>query len=185
MNDGNPMQGTPPSLPLRDYLVAATLLSIILLMAVAPWIKPYPALSPSPSPDVAQRAVVETQIHVYVSGAVKHPGSYWVPKGSTIGELLDRARPTELADLKRVKRESQIQRPRTLSVRQLPSICVHVFGAVEAPGSYQLKKGTRFCDLPECVKLAETADLSSLKSSRRLKEGELVEVAYQLDLVDH
>ena len=62
------------------------------------------------------------------------------------------------------------------SVEEGKVIQVRVIGAVERPGWIEVRRGTRLNELQGLVRLADNADLSSLKKGRRLKNMETIEV---------
>lgn len=161
-------------LELKEYLVAATLIALFILMAAVSYIKPYPSLSQSELHSKVEKREVKPvkQVQVMVAGVVRHPGSYWVDKGSTLGELLDRVKPHEHADLRRFNREQVIRQPKKWQIQALPMIAVFVSGAVQREGVYQVRKGTRLCDFVQQLDLDLVAETKSLQKKRKLKEGE-------------
>lgn len=63
----------------------------------------------------------------------------------------------------------------------LKEYTLHVFGALEKPGVYHFLKGTRIKDLKKILKCKKNADLRIFKSSRRLKNKEIIYIPYKED----
>lgn len=72
----------------------------------------------------------------------------------------------EIPDLSVVQQEEPMQK----------EIEVLVEGAVEAPGPYRLKKGSRMEDLLKQLTLLPEADISKLKPTTKLRNGQKIRI---------
>ena len=158
------------TLPLRDYVLAASICSLFVFLAISSFYKPYPLTGKAKVREVYAEAVEHVQ--VLVKGHVKHPGSYWVERGSSLGDLLDRAEPLEFADLRRMKRSTPLKRPRKIDIKELATVTIYFYGAVEEPGPHIVPAHTRLMDLPKFITFPDGADLSPLRRKRKVKSQE-------------
>jgi len=129
-------------------------------------------------PVIPEEPLAETVVAT-IEGAVAFPGSYELPFGSSVGDLLERASPDPDADLRRIRRSALLKQGKFLRVRKLPKITVYLKGAVTLEGPLELPKGTRLEELIELAPLTGNADKSFLKRRRKLKEGEIISVPEQ------
>lgn len=108
---------------------------------------------------------------VYIDGAVESPGMYQMPLKSTVNDLLQIAHPAPQANLKKVKLNSTLKPGQRITIAAYPQITIYLEGDVIA-GAYQIRKGTRLCDLPSLIAFPPSANMSIFKKKRVLKEGE-------------
>jgi hypothetical protein len=116
------------------------------------------------------------KIEVLIDGSVINPGTYYLPSGILMKDVLMLAQPTSGADLRRYNLNSQIKKGRAINVPSRPMIVIQVSGAVENPGKISVPKGTRLMDLKTLIKLKQHANDKGLNRKRKLKEGELINV---------
>jgi protein involved in polysaccharide export with SLBB domain len=127
------------------------------------------------SPEALSPIQMQPTVTVEVKGHVKYPGRYTLAAGSSVGDLLDRADPLELADLAALKLERRLRNRQTIHVSAFDPIWVEVRGAVQVPGSYPLPADIRLCHIHKYVPLGESADVDALKRSRRIvKAGDVL-----------
>ena len=121
-----------------------------------------------------ERSSFGKKIPVIVTGAVKKEGPHYVPEGSDVAFVLQKAKLSNDADLSGVELKKKIQRPLELFVPHLEEWTVYVSGAVQESGAIQVPLKTRVCDLKKILTLSNDADLKSLKSRRYLKHEEVL-----------
>lgn len=69
--------------------------------------------------------------------------------------------------------------PAEINRQAIPMIDIYVEGAIETPGHYELKKGTRFEGLLSQLKLLPEADTTEIKLRAILKHGQIVTIPYK------
>lgn len=112
------------------------------------------------------------EFSVLIEGAVENPGSYQVKVGSTLQEVISLAKPRLEADLRKIKGAKPVRNGQVIKIPSREMIEIVVNGAVAVPGKQIVPKGTRLCDLGNCVALTPDADLKSLAKKRFLKDKE-------------
>lgn len=115
-------------------------------------------------------------VTVTVSGAVVKPGDYQVPAGTTVREVLKKARPKPNANVQAFTLGALIDSSIHLNVAALTEISVRVQGEVVAPQKLTLPAESRISDLKEKVLLTQNADKSYFRRRKRLKNGEIIVV---------
>lgn len=113
-------------------------------------------------------------VSVEIEGRVRFPGTYALPLGARVQDLLELAQPLVDANLKGIRRGTKLREGHYLQIGTLPTIMVHVEGAVRQEGQVQVPVGTRLIDLLGVVAFSKDADLKAVKKKRRLKDGETV-----------
>lgn len=164
----------PPQLPAREWIAVVVLLLFMMGLVALVLFSQEDALPESLLPP---HYCVSQELEVIIEGAVAHPGAYQMPKGSLLKDLFAKAEPIPEADLSRMKAERKLRQGQIIRVPHRAMITIHLEGAVKQSGPLRLPKGSRLCDLVDCVSFAEGADLKPLKKKRRLKEGEVIAVA--------
>lgn len=163
-------------LPVHEWLaVIAFCLIMLALTALALFRVPTYHLEPSGS----IHYLVAQQIEVTITGAVEHPGSFQMPTGSRVADLLERAKPLPEANLSKVNLNSKLRDGRTIKIPTVPMITIYLEGAVVQPGPVLVKKGTRMEDLRHSISFLEKADLAVLGKRRKLKEGEIICIPFE------
>ena len=111
-------------------------------------------------------------VTVYIEGAVEHEGSYTVPRGTTVGDLLEKAVLHDDGNISKLDTASRLRNRQRIRVPSTSYVRVVVKGAVENPGNISVPRGTRLCDMhnfvtisPNCVKLT---------SKRHVKDFETI-----------
>ena len=117
-------------------------------------------------------------VEIIVKGAVRYTGTYRLPPGMLMSDILNFADPLPNADLRRYKLETPLNRSRMINVPLRTMIKVHVKGAVKGPQVIEVPKGTRLEELIEKVIFAENANLNVLKKKRKLKADEIIDVPF-------
>lgn len=113
---------------------------------------------------------------VWIEGAVQNPGPYKVSLEATLEDVISQAKAAPLANLKKIRLEAPVREGQRIVVPAFPQITIHIQGNTEINGEYQIRKGTRLCDLPELFKLPLDADISALSKKRLLKKGEIIRI---------
>lgn len=109
----NETKKLPQKLPFHERLVALTL-TLLILFSLG--LNIYLDDTELPITEIEQKMPQPLLVEITIKGAVKYPGTYQVPKGSTVQQALDMAEPFETANLKRIKLDSKITRRRSINV---------------------------------------------------------------------
>ena len=118
----------------------------------------------------------QKEILVTIEGAVKKPGTYSFAVGSSIEEILKKAKPQPSADLKDLLLLGTIEKECLITVGELSEITVSVLGAVVEPLKLTLPVGSRICDLRSKIILTQDAEKSFFRRKKKLKNGEIIRV---------
>ncbi len=115
---------------------------------------------------------------VYVKGAIVGPSEISLPIGSTVKELVPLIHLSEDADLEAIKLEKKL---RNGQVVQIPFkfFTITVKGAIAEPGYVKIPADTTISQLPNYIRLKETADLSFFKKKRKIKNNETILVPFK------
>lgn len=127
-------------------------------------------------PELKQECVLKPPqwIQVTIEGAVQHPGDYRLLKGSTIEQLIEKARPLENSDLSSLILTKKLRAKQKIFIPENEVVMVFIEGAVENPGWLRLPKGTKISDLKRSIRFMENSDATCLSGKRRLKQGEKI-----------
>lgn len=159
-------------LPLHEWIIVGLILTIMMFITL---ITAYKSSSvPKVIEHVQQQALDE--IEVKVEGAVEKPDFYIVPKGSVMEAVLEKARPTEEADLSPLKLKSELRDGQKIKVLKKEMITIVIEGAVKYPGPLVIEKGKKLEDLLGIVELTPEANDKVLKRKRKLQDQEVVKV---------
>ena len=123
--------------------------------------------------------VLQPFIHASISGAVASPGHYQFPADATVGDLLILAQPLPSADLRRINRQAKLREGRSLVIQELPTNTLYVQGAVIEPGPVIVPKGTTLDQLLQKITLAPDADIDKLKSSKKLRDRQIIDIPFK------
>ncbi len=162
------------SLVSSEWFLVLSLLAILASLVILAKINVYRA---SVLMDVRVLAP-EEPVSITIEGAVSKPGTYKVIPGSTLAQVLKKARPKTYANLKEIDLTQRVKAPHTLVIEELSEITVFIDGAVESPQELRLPPKTRICDLKSKVQFTTDADpellKAFLKKRRELKDGEIL-----------
>ncbi|MBA3815051.1 MAG: SLBB domain-containing protein [Parachlamydiaceae bacterium] len=117
------------------------------------------------------------KIEVLIEGAVINPGTYYLPSGIAMKDVLMLAQLLPNADLRRFNMSAQLKKGRVVNVPSKSMITINLKGAVENPGEISVPKGTRLVDLKALIQLGENVDSKALNRKRKLKDGETVTIS--------
>lgn len=120
--------------------------------------------------------IVDQDIEVVVDGAVEKPGSYIVKRGARISDVLALAGELPDSDLRRLRVERKVRNGQIIKVPHRPMITVYLEGAVKAPHSITIPKGSSLSDIIPLIEFEEGAHVDKLRRKRRLKDGEIIKV---------
>lgn len=95
-----------------------TAILLILLFLFASALNIYRDRSDAPPVDPGTH-IAEPYIEITITGAVKKPGTYQVPKGTPTIEAIRQAEPFDNANLKKITEQSKITRRRTIDIKEL------------------------------------------------------------------
>lgn len=153
--------------------------SLVLLMAAITFVTHRHWFAIQPKHYSEPHYVYDQKIQVRIEGAVELPGTYELGKGAKVEDLLFLAKPAVNADLKKIVLTRKVRDGQTIHVPILEYITIYLEGAVERSGAFIVPKGTFLEDLLGLVRFSEGADLGKMRGKKRLKEGEIVKVAFQ------
>jgi hypothetical protein len=120
--------------------------------------------------------VSSPEVEVSIQGAVEHPGSYQLPRGALVQDLLELAKPLPNADLKRIRGTTKLRNGKTVNVPEIAKIEIFLQGAVQQKGALNVAKGTVLRDLIDMVEFEPDADLKPLQKKRKLRDQETITV---------
>lgn len=123
-----------------------------------------------------ETALASEVVDVTIEGWVAKPGVYSVHIGIPLSEVLRKASPKPLADLKGIAPGARVTTPLNLRIEQIVELTLHLKGAVIELGPLKVPPGTRVCDLKQYKSL--DADPAFFRKRRRLKDGEVVTVPH-------
>ena len=115
-------------------------------------------------------------VQVEISGEVLKPGSFEVEVGSSVGEVIKKARPKRFADLCGLDKDQIVCEKTVLEIPKLKEIRVYVVGEVAQPYEFLVEPGTRVCQLKSKISLSENGDPAPLSSRRILADCEKITI---------
>jgi len=116
---------------------------------------------------------------VKIEGCVQRPGTYEIPVGTPLKEILHKARPDRFANLRSIDPEAVLLGALDLIIPKLECLKISVAGAVAKNETIEVLPGTKLCQLKSKIALMEDADLTFFKKQRLLVDGEVIEVPYK------
>jgi len=157
--------------PLRaaEWALAGSLLLILLSLFVIAKIQ---ARQCSKGTDSIPIVLVMIQI----TGFVEHPGVFEIARGTSLEEVLRKAKPKRFANLRGLDLRSPLSHSMELTIEPLQSLRVQIQGAVEKSELIEVVPGTRICHLKQIISLADSADLRFFKKRRLLSDGDVIDV---------
>jgi hypothetical protein len=120
-----------------------------------------------------------SEVEVFITGAVELPGVYVLPRGSLIGDLLEKAQPVDSADLRRVKKMGKLQPGQVIHIKNFPQITIYLDGAVKKKGAMSIAKGVKIKDLLLRDLFLPEADLEPFFKNRFLRHQETLYIPYK------
>ena len=154
----------------------ALTLSILLLIATFTLISKVTSFRNLKTLYEASKATPLQEIVVEVSGCVRKQGLFRVEQNTSLRSVLERAKPTAVADLSNLDGDQILTESCRIKVPELSSIRVWVEGAVYPSKWVELPVGSRVSDLKRFVALEPNADKTFFKKRRILKNGERLKV---------
>ena len=115
-----------------------------------------------------------SKIQVEITGCVRREGTFEVPQGTLLCEILRKAGLKPLSDTSTIDLDQPIDTSLQIHIPELQQIEVRVEGCVAKKVLLNLPIGSRICDLKEIVLTTPEADLAFFKRKRRLKNHEVV-----------
>jgi len=104
----------------------------------------------------------DDQIQVRVTGEVGHPGYHFIPRGSTLYDLLSVIQPHPDTEPVKISLDEVLEDGQSIRFKST-LVKVHVKGAVTDPVILNLKIGTQLRDAIDQVELDLDADLSKVQ----------------------
>jgi hypothetical protein len=159
-----------PSLPVHEWLAVLTILLFMGVLITVTHVRrsTLPVSAENPHWPTSQT------VEVIVKGAVETPGTYVVPKGTTVEQLLSQVNLLTVADTRKLHLDAAVKGGQTINIPERAMIEITLDGAVTNPGPLKVPKGTKRMDLSQWVDFTSNADLSGLQTKKRLKEGEAI-----------
>ena len=154
-----------------ESTIAASLLILIASFILVAKISSHKAPSKFPFKELLPETVL-----VSISGAVKKPGDYSFPAGTTIEQALRKARPSPDANLDLLPLKKIIDAPLHIFVEELKEIQVAVRGAIAKPIQITLPVRSRISDLKSKVIFTEETEKAFFRRRKLLKNGDEIVV---------
>jgi hypothetical protein len=111
---------------------------------------------------------------VILSGEMEKPGSYTVPQGTILKDVLRKGRLKKSADLDSLDLEESVTESKEIFINKLSVIHVRVEGAVCEPLDLELPVGARLSDLQSKIQCTPGADRKFFQRRRLLKNKEII-----------
>ena len=162
------------SLHIHEWMIVLFLIGILALLTGVSHSCSSNAIA---DPEKPAHEVVKTDIEVFIEGFIEQPGKYVVKRGTTLKELLERAKLKPHADLRRLNLQRVLKKGQKIKVAGFKMIQVILNFEDGAKKELEVKKGTKLCDLPEIYSFEEGINLQKLKKKRLLKEGEIIKIS--------
>lgn len=159
------MRSSVFKLKLSEWLLTTLFGSLLFIIYLSAKIQAY-FLAPI---DCVDAGTVE----VYIHGEVVRPGKYLLEKGTTVKEVLRRAKCKKFADISEVKLDEKIDLPREVVVKKLTTITAKIIGTSSGDLECKMPVGSRYCDLSKFW-FAREMDPKFLKSRRKLSPEEVI-----------
>src|SRR5262245_38195463 len=119
-----------PSLYIHEWMAVMGIIGLLgFLTGISWWNQHFPAQIETGTPHF----IAEQEIEITVEGAVEHPGSHKVKKGTTVRDALAQAILLPEADVRRLKLDSKVRRHQIIKVPKHQFITIIVEGAVAQP----------------------------------------------------
>jgi protein involved in polysaccharide export with SLBB domain len=159
------------SLRVSEWVILSTLLFFMLsLVAIAK----YNAARSRAL--VVELSSIQEEFLVTIRGAVKKPGIYRVVEGSTLEEVVRRAKPSPDANLEKVALNKIIDASMELEIEDFEWIRVSVSGAIAESVDLMMPVRSRICDLKERIIFIPETKKSFFKRRKLLRNGDKIEV---------
>lgn len=128
---------------------------------------------------VSAHQLINSEITVQIEGEVEFPGKYQMKKGAKLKELIELAKPTPIADLKRVKQEAVLRKGQRIKIKSLELVQI----ILELPDGIHeeiaVPKGTKLQDLASVHTFGEDIEIVPLQKKRALRNGEIVKTKFR------
>lgn len=159
-----------PALPFKDWTLVFVVVLVLAMLIITNF------TANQKCPEISAEVIVkpEKKIIVYLAGAVEKPGEYQLTKGATLNQLLELAKPLSEADLSVIDQEKQLRNKQKIFIPLIGKVTVFVTGEVENGGYINLPVNAKISDLKSYIVPKSHADLTFLKSRRKLKQGEKI-----------
>ncbi len=113
---------------------------------------------------------------IEIQGAVAKPGYYSIRPETPVSAVLKRARPLLDADLTHIDLNRRCKEISLLDVPAVKEFLISVREEGKTEKFFSFPIGTRVCELRKKMVWDREADLSSLKSQRKIKHREIFEI---------
>ena len=108
-------------------------------------------------------------IAIRVEGAVKKPGIYSVAEGTSVEEVLGRAKCHRDAILEAILLDTPLTEEQTIFIPDREYLAITATGCVKEEGVFHVPLGTRVSDLKKILPLLPDADRSLFRSRRYVR----------------
>ncbi len=117
-------------------------------------------------------------IRIHVEGESKKRGTFVIPKGMLVREVLQGVGTTPLSNLTAIDLDRKLVESQTLVIPRKKFILVEIKGAVDREGKYTLPVDARMCDLPKLVKIKKTADKKFFRSRKKISRYKKIKIPF-------
>lgn len=138
------------------------------------------SLAPLPVPQGASIAG-NSMVKIMIGGLVTKPGDYWVEKGTPLEEVLRKAHPKRLANLRGIDLKIKLEKPLQIHIEELEDLHIYLEGAIDPPSPLTVPVRTRVCDLKKYIPNKALIDPLFFRSKRLLREGERLFLPPKID----
>ncbi len=116
------------------------------------------------------------EVLVTILGEVRKPGVYNVAIGTSLKDIVGKAKPKKFSNLKDLPMKKNIEESTTVVVKELEEISVRIEGEVKSPMVLRVKPRTRICDLKSRITVTKEADGAFFKKRKHLVDDEVIKV---------
>lgn len=171
-----PSYANQPRLAAHEVLTVLVVLGLIVTLCAISLANYNP-----PEPEIVRPGAGNPPplLSIQVDGAVASPGSYVLPKGSCLSDLIQQLTLLPNANLEAINPKSRFYRSKKIWIPYKGQVAVTLKGAVKSPGRYLFPENTRVRDLAACDLLAHNADVRALKRRRaKLRDNQTLEIPF-------
>ena len=168
---------TPSNLFPREWLAIIVTFFLMFFLAIVTYISSEGNLI-----DVDQLEKEKIgKIKVYICGEVAHPGFYEVNQGTTVLQIVNKAKKTHFSEMRKVKGSRVLKDGEVLEVKKKPVIQIFVEGAVKNPGRIEIPEKTKYKQLLSYIQVLSGADLTFLEKRGVLKDQDSVMIYLKIE----
>ena len=159
------------SLPSSEWVFVGSILIVMTAFFVVAKVNAYRASS-----EISIAPLLKEECIVTITGAVSRSGEYTVRVGTTLEQVLKKARPMPYSNLRALPLKKIIETSLLIDVEELTEISVSIDGEVAEPVTLVLAPKSRICDLKSKVIFTDETDKTFFRKRRLLRDGDRITV---------